>query len=64
MMESDMAARVGLSYANMHTTNFGGGEIRGQVRRGLGHGRGVSDPWNVPANNLTSDVWSPNWLPR
>ena len=33
------AVRAGLSYANMHTTNFGGGEIRGQVRRGLGHGK-------------------------
>ena len=33
------AVRDGLSYANMHTANFGGGEIRGQVRRGLGHGR-------------------------
>ena len=32
--------RDGLSYANMHTANFGGGEIRGQVRRGTGHGRG------------------------
>jgi hypothetical protein len=32
--------RDGLSYANMHTANFGGGEIRGQVRRGAGHGRG------------------------
>src|SRR5438067_9847487 len=30
--------RNGLSYANMHTANFGGGEIRGQVRQGLGHG--------------------------
>ena len=30
------AVRSGLSYANMHTTNFGGGEIRGQVRRGGG----------------------------
>jgi hypothetical protein len=29
--------RNGLSYANMHTANFGGGEIRGQIRRGLGH---------------------------
>jgi hypothetical protein len=28
------AVRAGLAYANMHTTNFGGGEIRGQVRRG------------------------------
>ena len=31
------AVRDGLSYANMHTTNFAGGEIRGQVRRGGGH---------------------------
>ena len=31
------AVREGLSYANMHTTNFAGGEIRGQVRRGGGH---------------------------
>ena len=31
--------RDGLSYANMHTANFGGGEIRGQVRRGAGHSR-------------------------
>jgi len=30
----------GLSYANMHTTNFTGGEIRGQVRRGAAHGKG------------------------
>jgi hypothetical protein len=29
------AVRAGLAYANMHTANFGGGEIRGQVRRGL-----------------------------
>ena len=34
------AVRAGLSYANMHTVNFGGGEIRGQVRRGGGHGSG------------------------
>ena len=34
------AVRDGLSYANMHTANFGGGEIRGPVRRGAGHGRG------------------------
>jgi hypothetical protein len=33
------AVRDGLSYANMHTANFGSGEIRGQVGRGLGHGR-------------------------
>jgi hypothetical protein len=40
-LDSALAAvRAGLSYANMHTTNFGGGEIRGQVRRGLGHGKG------------------------
>jgi CHRD domain len=32
--------REGFSYANMHTANFGGGEIRGQVRRGAGHSRG------------------------
>jgi hypothetical protein len=34
------AVRAGLSYANMHTANFGGGEIRGQVNRGRGHGHG------------------------
>src|SRR5262249_15766299 len=33
------AVREGLSYANMHTANFGSGEIRGEVRRGLGHGK-------------------------
>jgi hypothetical protein len=33
------AVRNSLAYINMHTTNFTGGEIRGQVRRGLGHGR-------------------------
>ena len=32
--------RAELSYANMHTTLFPGGEIRGQVRRGLGHAQG------------------------
>ena len=32
------AVRDGLSYANMHTTNFAGGEIRGNVQRGGGHG--------------------------
>lgn len=31
------AVRDGLSYANMHTTNFPGGEIRGNVKRGGGH---------------------------
>jgi hypothetical protein len=40
-LDSALAAlRDDLSYANMHTTNFTGGEIRGQVRRGLGHDRG------------------------
>jgi CHRD domain len=34
------AVRNDLSYANMHTANFLTGEIRGQVRRGLGHDRG------------------------
>jgi CHRD domain len=34
------AVRDGLSYVNVHTVNFGSGEIRGQIRRGLGHGRG------------------------
>jgi hypothetical protein len=34
------AVRAGLAYANMHTANFVGGEIRGQVRRGAGHARG------------------------
>jgi len=28
------AVRDGAAYANMHTTKFPGGEIRGQVRRG------------------------------
>ena len=32
------AVRDGLSYANMHTTSFPGGEIRGNVQRGGGHG--------------------------
>ena len=40
-LDSALAAvRDELSYANMHTTNFTGGEIRGQVRRGAGHARG------------------------
>ena len=33
------AVRAGLSYANMHTANFGGGEIRGPLLRGAGHGK-------------------------
>ena len=28
------AVRSGLSYVNVHTTNFGSGEVRGQVRNG------------------------------
>src|SRR5207245_11241066 len=40
-LDSALAAvRNDLAYANMHTANFGSGEIRGQVRRGLGHGSG------------------------
>ena len=31
------ALRNGLAYANVHTANHGGGEIRGQIRRGAGH---------------------------
>ena len=34
------AVRNDLAYANMHTTNFTGGEIRGQVQRGSGHDKG------------------------
>ena len=34
------AVRGGLTYANIHNENFPSGEIRGQVRRGAGHGRG------------------------
>jgi hypothetical protein len=34
------AVRNDLSYANMRTANFLTGEIRGRVRRGLGHDRG------------------------
>jgi hypothetical protein len=34
------AVRDGLAYMNLHTANFGSGEIRGQIRRGAGHGRG------------------------
>ena len=34
------AVRSELSYANMHTTMFPGGEIRGNVKRGGGHGNG------------------------
>jgi hypothetical protein len=31
------AVRSGLSYVNMHTPTFTGGEIRGDVSRGFGH---------------------------
>ena len=31
------AVRAGLGYVNMHTVNFGGGEIRGQVHSGNGN---------------------------
>lgn len=31
------AVRAGLAYANMHTANFAGGEIPGQVHRGNGN---------------------------
>jgi hypothetical protein len=34
------AVRNGLSYVNMHNELFAPGEIRGQIRRGAGHGRG------------------------
>ena len=38
-LDSALAAvRSELSYANMHTTMFPGGEIRGNVQRGGGHG--------------------------
>src|SRR5436190_460131 len=37
-LDSALAAvRSDLSYANMHTTMFTGGEIRGNVQRGSGH---------------------------
>jgi hypothetical protein len=28
------AMRAGVTYANVHTTRFGGGEIRGQIKAG------------------------------
>jgi hypothetical protein len=36
------AIKAGVTYANMHTAKFPGGEIRGQIRHGhgKGHGRG------------------------
>jgi len=35
--EAVTAIRKGLAYANVHTANSGGGEIRGQLRKGGGH---------------------------
>jgi hypothetical protein len=32
------AIRAGSTYANVHTTTFGGGEVRGQIGNGHGHG--------------------------
>lgn len=34
----ERAIKAGVTYANMHTTKFPGGEIRGQIRRGHGEG--------------------------
>lgn len=34
------AMRAGVTYANVHTSKFPGGEIRGQIRRGGGRGGG------------------------
>jgi hypothetical protein len=34
----EKAIRAGVAYANMHTTKFPGGEIRGQIKRGHGEG--------------------------
>jgi hypothetical protein len=35
--EAVAAIRKGLAYANVHTALSGGGEIRGQLRKGGGH---------------------------
>jgi CHRD domain len=37
------AIRAGFTYANVHTANFGGGEIRGQIRASRGNGNGGGD---------------------
>ena len=37
------AIRAGVAYANVHTTQSPGGEIRGQFRRDRGHGHGHDD---------------------
>jgi hypothetical protein len=37
------AMRAGLTYANVHTTNFPNGEIRGQIGGGGGGGDGDDD---------------------
>ena len=34
----ERAIRAGVAYANMHTAKFPGGEIRGQITHGEGHG--------------------------
>jgi hypothetical protein len=34
----ERAIRAGVAYANMHTTKFPGGEIRGQIKHGHGEG--------------------------
>jgi len=36
----EKAIRAGVAYANMHTTKFPGGEIRGQIKHGHGEGHG------------------------
>jgi len=36
----EKAIRAGVAYANMHTTKFPGGEIRGQIKRGHTEGDG------------------------
>jgi len=37
------AIRAGVAYANMHTASFPGGEIRGQLQPGRGHGQDHDD---------------------